>query len=427
MEIFFLVFLSLSFWAGQVVSLELGNGVRIIPLDLVVGLFGVWSIVKLNKPRFLSFWPALPAGRLVQNQTKNKDSGVVPRSGTPQNDLNIKYWQMFGWFVVIAIFSLVWQIGRFDFYQIAASSLYLVRFVFYSFLIVIFSQSRYVRWGYILLLVNGLGLATLGLFQLLLYPNLRNLSYLGWDSHQYRIFSTLLDPNFTGIILVLALFLGYWLLEQRKHKNVQLNKIVFWLLLGQTFLALLLTYSRGSYLAFLAGIFVWMLLKGKTKLFILTGALFIGLLFLLPKPGGEGVNLLRTISVEARWENNLEAVNLWRSSPLIGVGFNTLRFIRTEALSEDLARSGGGFHNSWLFLLATTGIIGFLTYLLVWQRIIKEKIKGKLFTEKNTLVLASLTAVAVHSFFDNSLFYPAVMFWVFILMGTINSEKNNPS
>ena len=383
----FLIILTLAFWAGQTMSLNLGIGIRIIPLDLAVGLFGLWNLLHLNY----------------------KD--------------RVGYWHIFGSFVAVAVLSLVWQIGKLNITQVFASSMYLVRFGFYSLLFTIFSQPIFAKWGKLLLLINGLGVAAISFFQLFLYPNLRNLSYLGWDPHQYRIFSTFLDPNFTGIILVLTLFLGFELLRQNKHTNMLLHRFVF-LALGLAFIALLFTYSRGSYIAFLFGVFVWLMFKRKVKLFLLIGALFISLLFFLPKPDGEGVNLLRTISVEARWKNNLEAINLWRTSPLIGVGFNTLRFVRTEAFGETQARSGAGFHNSWLYLLAATGILGLMSYSMIWQKIIINKIKGKLFSEKNTLFLASLTAVAVHSLFDNSLFYPAVMYFGFILAGSLSSDHS---
>ncbi len=381
MTLFFLIILTISFCAGQVISWDLGNGVRLIPLDLVVVLFGLGNLFRLT---------------VEQKQ---------------------KYLQIFGWFLAIGVFSLVWQVGKLAIWQIALSGLYLVRFGFYSLLFIIFSQANFAKWGKRLLLINGLGLATLGLFQLFLYPNLRNLSYLGWDPHQYRLFSTLLDPNFMGIILVLTLFVGFDLWQSGQLRKI-INPAIIWLLLGKTFLALLLTYSRGSFIAFLAGIFVVLRLKRNSRLIGAVIGLFFIILFLLPKPGGEGVNILRTISVAARWKNNLEAISLWRQSPVIGYGFNTLRFVRYAAFTDDLTRLQAGFHNSWLFLLATTGISGFFVYLDIWQRLIKAKFKGKIFGNKQIYVWASLTAVGVHSLFDNSLFYPWVMYWLFILLGS---------
>ena len=90
----------------------------------------------------------------------------------------------------------------------------------------------------------GIGFGILGLMQFFLYPDLRNLMYLGWDPHYYRLFSTLLDPNFVGIILVLTLILGCGLWK-KKQKN-------FFLMIGQLigFVSLLLTYSRSSYVSF---------------------------------------------------------------------------------------------------------------------------------------------------------------------------------
>src|SRR3990170_8831618 len=44
--------------------------------------------------------------------------------------------------------------------------------------------------------------AVLGWIQYLWLPDLRDLKYIGWDDHYFRLFGTFLDPAFMGIILV---------------------------------------------------------------------------------------------------------------------------------------------------------------------------------------------------------------------------------
>jgi len=127
---------------------------------------------------------------------------------------------------------------------------------------------------------------------------------------------------------------------------------------------------------------------------------------LLPRPGGEGVNLLRLFSIEQRFDNYGEGFALWRRSPLLGVGFNTLRSVRNDFVSH----SASGLDNSLLFVAATTGIIGLLFYLNLLRR---------LWQSGGEIVKLSLIAVIVHSFFQNSLFYPLVMIWLWLLV-TIN-------
>ena len=218
---------------------------------------------------------------------------------------------------------------------------------------------------------------------------------------------------------MLTLILSIYLIQ---HKNTQLRNFVIMASLGPV-IALFLTYSRGAFVAFLATVFVWALISKRWKIMVGLVIVFITLLFILPRPSGEGVNLLRTISVYARIENTQEAWSLFTSSPIFGYGFNTLRFVRqTPALeleSPETAHSGGGFHNGWLTLLTTTGIIGVIGYLWIWQKILAETQK-----ENKELLILSLIAVFVHSFFDNSLFYPWVMVWMWIVAGSSIGPKN---
>ena len=135
------------------------------------------------------------------------------------------------------------------------------------------------------------------------------------------------------------------------------------------------------------------------------------------------MNLLRVLSIQSRLQNSSEALQLFYRSPLFGWGFNTLRFIRNQQSDIDatLLHSAGGFHNSWLTLLVTTGIFGLSTYVFIWIRLIK-KTKPK--NGYPSLLLVSLTAVFVHSLFDNSLFYPQVMAWVWVLASCLPVGDN---
>jgi O-antigen ligase len=325
-------------------------------------------------------------------------------------------------FLLVGAVSLLLQLPRFSLGTLAISALYLVRFGIYFLLLPIFASSpRYAKHGLRILWYSGVVMAFLGLVQYVLYPNLRNLGYLGWDPHEFRLFSTLLDPNFTGIILVLTLFVGwYWYLEEKFTKPILLS------LQALVLLALFLTYSRGSYIAFLAGLFVLAYFYRKIRWFVYAGVLFLVLLLLLPRPSGEGVNLLRHSTIAARAENTFEALALVRTSPLLGFGFNTLRYVRNQNKivpgTESLSHSGAGFHNSFLFIMATTGIIGLLAYMWFWKRA-AELITGAGRHTQLVILTASVTAIFMHSIFDNSLFFPLVMAWMWILMGSILGNK----
>ena len=372
---YFLVF---AFILGNLASVSTGTGVRVSLLDLGVTVFVIGFFLRSKFRRY-----ALK-----------------------------RYTQLFGPFILVAALSLILQLNHFSPLEIGISSLYLIRFIMYSLITIVIAYSSQLKKRVLLgLWFGGVVIGILGLLQYFLYPNLRNLSYLGWDPHEFRIFSTLLDPNFTGIILVLTLLLSWY-----SYRKKYLKSQVLFLPSGLTFLALLLTYSRGSFVALVSGILIITLLQKKLKLLVVCMIILIGGIGLLPKPTGEGVNMLRTISILSRLKDNEEALTIFSKAPLLGSGFDTLRFARgqTQIVSgtDDVSHSGAGFHNSWLFLLVTTGIIGLLAYAWIWK---------KIFMSSNLLdhelVVVSATSVFVHSLFDNSLFYPHVMLWMWVLVG----------
>jgi len=151
-------------------------------------------------------------------------------------------------------------------------------------------------------LVGLVGLtAWFGWLQYVLIPDTRVLAVLGWDNHLYRLIGTQFDPNFTGILLVLG-----WLYVSARwpaaHLPLAWRRLLLLALTG----AIALTFSRASYLAFgivLGMSFVYGLISGRgrsTKRAIITAILFVLMVVLAPKPGGEGVKLDRTSSVTAR-------------------------------------------------------------------------------------------------------------------------------
>lgn len=312
-------------------------------------------------------------------------------------------------FTIAGILSLLVNSFRLPLPTLVESSLYLLRWILYVGIYIVIIQmfvpASFWLWG---LASVGWGFALMGLLQYVLYPSLRNLSYLGWDPHYFRLFSTLLDPNFTGILLVLSFLLTFFLWRKTKR---------YWLFAPMVLLiiSLYLTYSRSSYLAFFVGFgyLIYRLLERKMPA-IIALLLFILFIVIMPKPGGDTLRLDRMVSTVARVENWQESVKRIGQSPIFGFGFNTLRFTLPGRSGIDMtSKAASGADNSLLFILLTTGIAGFAVYcwLIVKQiRLIREPI-----------FLASVVAVLVHSMFVNSLFYPWVMIWMWIMTGIVES------
>jgi O-antigen ligase len=307
-------------------------------------------------------------------------------------------------FILAAIASLLVALTRFSPAEVMSGALYLIRWVAYAAVYVMLVRKNVSGTT----LLRGLFAMTsmfsvLGLIQFVLYPNLRNLEYLGWDPHYYRLFSTFLDPNFAGLFILLGFWAGMYLM-QKKISLLTVGLIVIHVV------ALYLTYSRGSYLALGVSVGAWIMAKKywKAVWVCIVGAVLI---FMIPRPGGDTLKLTRMDSTVSRLSNWQEAAGLATQSPLVGYGFNTLKYVRRPSVTtlpdDPTSRAAGGVDNSFLFLWVTSGILGLGAYLWLLYRTIREG---------DAIDTAILTALVVHSQFINSLFYPWIMIWWWIYL-----------
>src|SRR3989338_4711110 len=182
----------------------------------------------------------------------------------------------------------------------------------------------------------------------------RFLISFGWDPHIQRIASTFLDPNFTGWLLsiLLAISLSLFLFSKE-------NKYLF--ALAIFLIALILTFSRSSYLALLTVILTIGFLKSKKALiaiFIFLMAFF--LVFVQVRSRVASAFTLDETS-QARLKSWSQAITVFADNPIFGAGFNTYRFAQARygffTADEPLGgHSGAGTDSSMLLVAATTGI-----------------------------------------------------------------------
>lgn len=239
---------------------------------------------------------------------------------------------------------------------------------------------------------SGFFFVILAFLQYLFLPDLRLYKNLGFDDHYYRLAGTLVDPNFTGAIL--ATFAILLLVAKKYYATLVL---VF---------SLALTFSRASYLAFVATIVPLVAHKKYLKLFWLVPLLVLTVYF-SPKPFGEGVNLFRTYSIFSRIQSINNGMQLFLERPITGQGFGMLINSSGDKVSVD---------NSYVYLLASSGLLGIASFALVIFAVIKS-------TKKGTYLL--LLPILFHSLFNNSFFYIWIMSLFWVLVGY--SFKENKS
>jgi O-antigen ligase len=346
------------------------------------------------------------------------------------------YVKSFLLFSLLAALALFINAHQFSFSEVIISSLYLLRWLVYGgiFLVVRELSDKQKKSVFYLLYCSGFIVVILGFIQYFFYPNVRNIYYLGWDDHLYRLVSSILDPNFAAASICLIIFALFGRLLSVRSEHVK-ERMVLSLATLVTFIALLLTYSRSGYVMFLVGSVVFLLLAGKKKLIGLLAAVLVVGIILLPKDRhSAGVELLRTASISARSASAQQAIKIIADHPIAGVGFNTYRYVQkkygfTAGANWQENHAGAGTDNSWLFVMATTGIFGLGAYIYFWYVLIYNSYNFYKYYKRYNLtkfqwmvalvVLSSIAGLFVDALFINSLFFPAILFWIWCLLGIL--------
>ncbi len=334
-------------------------------------------------------------------------------------------------FIACCFWSLFYNSFLLSDREVAIAGLYLIRWVVYAGIYFVVYDLIYnsklkisnfklqiAKW----LIISGTVSAILGLLQYIFIPDTRFLEKYGWDPHLYRLIGAFFDPGFLGLILVLTLIL--LILEIWPSKKnpfwktiIKDKKKVFLIVIS--YVALALTYSRASYLSYLLSMAFISFFKKSPKFFLAVLFIFILTVFSLPRPEGEGVRLERESTIKYRIMNWQQSIFIFSKNPIFGVGFNAYRFAqrRYGFLNEEIwlfTHAGAGADSSLLLILATTGLVGFSSYLWLIKKILEI---GDLKT------IVSFLAILVHSTFVNSLLYPWIMAWMWILLGIGNSKE----
>jgi O-antigen ligase len=363
---------------GEIIRINIGKDILIKPLDvsvLLLSLFWIFLVV-LKKVEVKNKFILLPVALF-------SISGFLSLLTTPLSLAS-------GEFVVSFSYLLRWLSF--------ASIFFIVRGFDIDF------QKKIKK----LMLLIGILIVALGFAQYFFYPDLRNLFYLGWDEHLYRMFSVFLDPNFAGVFFVLVLLLLLDDFLKRKTWFLSLFSLV-------TLIAIFLTFSRTALIMLVVSVSIFLILHKKKKMvLILFGFVVLFVIFASKYFDIENMNLLRTASVNARIDSSRTALAIIQKNPVFGVGFNSYRYGQIEygfrkSSSKIFNHADSSTDNSYLFVLATTGILWFSFFIYLWYMIVKNNIK-------NRLAVSSLVGVFISSFFINSLFYPVILLWLLIVM-----------
>lgn len=349
---------------GQIIKIGI-----ISPLDIVVGIGALWAIVKkYKKPDFF----------------KNIDN-----------------------FLIITIFSFLLSIFYFWDIKILYGGLYLLRLIaYFYFSLFVFHYTSSIKLK--ALLSNSLISLSLisGLFgwvQFILIPDIKPFFTFGWDEHLYRIVGTFLDPTFLGLILVFGALIAF-----SKKYNLAFLFLT---------LSILFTYSRASYLALFAGLSYLAYQKGFICKILFIFLAFILLAFALPTSRNHSIEITRKFSAIARVENYKSTLEILWKSPVFGIGYNNLCFVKNKYfyVEDYKSHACSGVDSGILLILSTTGVFGLMLFIVILKN---------MWQSSNLVFKPILIAYLVHGQFSNSFFYPWIFFYLLIFY-VINIKENS--
>lgn len=396
LHLFILLIFSTAFIGGQLLRFEFLNGIAITGLDIAIFFIAVTTIIFYLKDRDIA-----------------KTKLLKP---------------IFLFFIVCSL-SLVINIPSLPINSFLSSFLYALRWIMYSCLYFYISKLDSTNKKNVLkyLIFMGSMIVGIGYIQYFFYPNLRNLYYLGWDDHLYRMFSTFLDPNFAAAFFVLFLLLLISTIQEKLIYGYKKEIIGYSILSLLTLIAVFLTFSRSGLLMLLAGFIIYFLIQNKKKFIVMGSITIVVLLLIFSNYGIEGTNPFRTASSKARIDSLQNATKIFIDHPLLGIGFNAYRYAQNRygfrtSSQWQTSHADAGTDNSILFVLATTGIIGLSIYMYLWfsaiKMILQKKSKHFYFS---LCILASIGALFVDSIYINSLFYTSIMAWMWIVLGLMEN------
>ena len=296
-----------------------------------------------------------------------------------------------------------------------------------------------IRWILAMLLLAGISQAMLGIWQFGLRGDGPD-HFLILDRF-YRAFGTFQQPNpfggFMGISAALAIgtLIGTGIslfIDIRNGKRWIISEWVWLVFLifasATTGMALVMSWSRGAWLGFAAGMvaLVFFLPKKRWKgvLLVVIGLMATTLMIqlnLVPAAisgrivtisedlqvgdvRGELVTIENFAVIErlAHWQAGIEMA---RDNLLLGVGFGNYEVAYEQYGLLNWVHPLGHAHNYYINILAETGILGTIAYLLLWAIIFAQAIRllPKLDWSERGVVLGLLTAwtaLAVHHLFD---------------------------
>lgn len=207
-----------------------------------------------------------------------------------------------------------------------------------------------------------------------------------WFIHlggKHRVESTLYTMTFAGILYQVIIFNFAMALRQKLRAGWW--TVVPWAGLAIQFVAIILTVTRGAWVALFAGLAaVCVMIRSKTVLALSAAAVAIVVVFAFVTIEDTGRNISPTkfaqeIDIHAGtrlvlWDI---ALDLFKQHPVLGVGMGDYSTEADKLVGDRTVTTTTDTHNVYLHVLATRGLVGFLPFAMFWVVVLRSLVRLK--------------------------------------------------
>ncbi|MBN1351443.1 O-antigen ligase family protein [candidate division KSB1 bacterium] len=209
-----------------------------------------------------------------------------------------------------------------------------------------------------------------------------------------------------GLFMISTIYLLTALIFSREFKW----RLIFAIAFCFNFLALLVTYTRSSWLGFFSAAALIVIHKSKKAALAFLAALVIAFLFILP----DSITDRFTSIFDPKHPNNVQRTIMWKTAfeiykdyPITGIGDIDAGKIYRKYVVEKNAEIAGHFHSNLVHIAVTLGTLGLLAFLWLFIKIFQSEliIFRKVPNDNLWLKIAAFGSLAAFvGFFVNGLF-----------------------
>lgn len=319
-----------------------------------------------------------------------------------------------------------------NFYLSFLRFLKIINYFLILFLFLKYIKRSQIKYFLITLILSSFWVAVIGLYQyFFIFKNLNQFTFIENESklndlinciiQDKRLFSVFPLPSILASFLMLSIPIIFSLLFVVSKKI----KILLGGILGIILASFFLTFSIGGLISFIISFLVFLLFsKARLRfIFILILILLIGSIFIYRSNylmSSQGPLFLRL----ENWKSSLKMI---KDKPL-GFGLNTYAVVYPKYKTL-LGNETKYAHNSYLQILAETGILGFISFSLLIIMYLKNLINRISDLEKKEKIITigiftSIIAFLIHNLVDFNFYVDNLtLIWFYLIGISLNFTK----